>query len=136
MKGGFLTLVLIVMVLPTVVSAAVIGRPANNLGLVAYWPLDEGRGTQAADVSGNKKHGVISGSPPWVAGQRGRAIQFGTSLNQYIDSGTIAALNNATRATTCAYIRKAAAGDQVSFGADNVTAFQGFGLEWSSDGNV
>ena len=46
--------------------------------LVAYYPLDEGSGSVAADASGNGHDGEIIGEPTWVDGQPGfgRALYF------------------------------------------------------------
>lgn len=40
-------------------SAAVTMRPALNLGLVGYWPMDEGTGAIAGDFSGNRNDGTM-----------------------------------------------------------------------------
>lgn len=37
----------------------------NEPGLVGYWPLNEGSGTIAHDLSGNENHGAICGAT-WV----------------------------------------------------------------------
>jgi hypothetical protein len=60
--------------------------------LVAYWPLNEGSGTTAADASGNNHDGTIQGTPTWVDGPPG----YGTALDYngqnpaagYVDCGT------------------------------------------------
>ncbi len=54
----------------------VISRPPNNLGLVGYWPFNEGTSTIAGDFSGNNNTGTFSGSPTWVNGKRGKALSF------------------------------------------------------------
>jgi hypothetical protein len=41
-------------------SAAVLSRAPNNLGLVGYWPLNEGVGTRAGDFSGKGNHGTLT----------------------------------------------------------------------------
>jgi hypothetical protein len=52
--------------------------------LVAYWPLDEGSGTTAVDVTGNGHDGTIGGTARWVTGKNNLALDFdGTST--YID---------------------------------------------------
>jgi len=48
---------------------------AKYEGLVAAWPLDEGAGEVARDISGNKHDGEIKGAK-WVAGQFGKALEF------------------------------------------------------------
>jgi len=45
-------------------------------GLIAYWPFDEGNGKEAIDVTGNGHDGKFAGSPKWVAGKFGTALEF------------------------------------------------------------
>lgn len=41
-------------------------KPQANLE--AYWPMDDGVGTQVTDISGNNRHGTITGvGPVWVS---------------------------------------------------------------------
>lgn len=56
-------------------SAAVISRPPTNLGLVGYWPMDEGVGSKAGDMSGGGNTGTINGAT-WTSGKRGGALGF------------------------------------------------------------
>ncbi len=42
-------------------------KPQNRAGLVGWWRLDEGRGTTAADASGNNNTGTITGAT-WTQG--------------------------------------------------------------------
>lgn len=52
-----------------------IGGGIGTAGLVAEWPLDEGAGTTAADVSGqNQMAGLIHGAT-WAAGASGSAVR-------------------------------------------------------------
>ncbi len=136
MKTIAVVLFLLSFALPCVSAASVIGKPINNLGLVAYWPLDEASGSVAGDASGHGQTGTISGSAPWTLGKRGGAVEFGTSLNQYIDGGAIAALDGATRATMCAYLYRVDGTWPVSVGAGNLTALKQFVVEWATDGNL
>ncbi|MGB2866535.1 MAG: LamG domain-containing protein [Sedimentisphaerales bacterium] len=54
--------------------------------LVMYWPLDEGSGATAVDVSGNGNDGAITGTSNWVAGMNGLALDFdGTSTSIELD---------------------------------------------------
>ena len=69
-------------------SAALIVKPPTNLGLVGYWPMNEGTSTQsttkfAGDHSGNNNTGTLTNMslPPsstsgWAHGKRGRALNF------------------------------------------------------------
>ena len=45
-------------------------------GLVLYHAYDEGKGSDAEDLSGNKHDGVID-NPTWVSGKFGEALEFG-----------------------------------------------------------
>jgi len=44
--------------------------------LVGWWRLDEGTGTTAADSSGGGNNGTFVGSPQWVDGKVGGALEF------------------------------------------------------------
>jgi len=53
--------------------------PAQDMDsdLIGWWKLDEGMGTVVADASGAGHEGVFAeGTPAWVAGQYGGALQF------------------------------------------------------------
>lgn len=48
-------------------------------GLVGYWPMEEGSGTQVGDMSGNGNHGQMQNMDPatdWVDGKYGKALDF------------------------------------------------------------
>ena len=49
---------------------------AAGAGLVGWWKLDETSGAIASDSSGNGHDGTIVGSPQWVGGYFGGALQF------------------------------------------------------------
>lgn len=59
--------------------------PLTN-GLVGYWPLDEGTGNYAYDVSGNNKTGTLVNSPSWVTSCKfsGSCLNFSSSSSQYV----------------------------------------------------
>lgn len=46
--------------------------------IVGYWPLDDGAGDEAVDVSGNEFHGAITDGE-WVEGQFGGGLAFNGS---------------------------------------------------------
>lgn len=56
----------------------------NQSGLVGYWPMDEGTGTTALDMSGNGNGGTLSSpAPTWVSGKvGGGALNFDGSTNK------------------------------------------------------
>lgn len=64
---------------------AAIIKPANNLGLVGYWNVDEGRGTTAFDHSVGAHNGTLTSSPTWTTGKLGQAITFGAA-NNYVST--------------------------------------------------
>jgi len=49
--------------------------------LVGYWQFDEGSGTVAYDSSGYGNDGTLNGTPGWVAGQLGGALDFDGSTD-------------------------------------------------------
>lgn len=49
---------------------------AAEKDIVAYWNFDEGTGQAAKDVTGNKHDGKIVGTPKWVDGKFGKALEF------------------------------------------------------------
>ena len=57
------------------VSGGPIAKPSTK-GLVAYWSFDEGSGTVAKDASGNNNTAKFIGSPKWVEGKSGKAIEL------------------------------------------------------------
>jgi len=69
----------------------VLGLAGSALAdLVMYWPLDEGFGATAVDVSGNGNDGTITGTANWLAGQNGLALDFdGTSTSIEIDNEVV-----------------------------------------------
>jgi len=60
--------------------------------ILGIWLLDEGRGDITADASGNGNDGMLMGSPNWVAGWSGNALEFDGS-STYVDCGNAEALN-------------------------------------------
>ncbi len=56
--------------------------------LVAYYPLDEGGGTNTVDASGNGHDGTINGDPAWITGQYGKALEFTGAPGGHVDLGT------------------------------------------------
>ncbi len=69
-------------------AQAAIIKPANNLGLVGYWNIDEGKGTTAYNhgSAASTANGTLTSSPTWGAGKLGQALTFGAS-NNYVSTG-------------------------------------------------
>ena len=55
--------------------------------LVAHWEFNEGSGSVARDASGNGHDGTIDGTPQWVRGKIGGALEFDGSNYVDIPSG-------------------------------------------------
>jgi Concanavalin A-like lectin/glucanases superfamily len=51
-------------------------KPPNNLGLIGYWPMNEGSGLKAGDFSGFGHIGIFNNSPIWTSGKLGGALSF------------------------------------------------------------
>lgn len=71
-------------------SAGYVGQLQHSInlyvepaGLVGYWPMNENSGPTVHDASGNSNDGVASGSPTWVNGKIGKALQF-NGTNSYV----------------------------------------------------
>lgn len=62
-------------------SSSIAQKVSVTSNLVGYWPLNEGAGTKADDVSGNSNTGSLVNSPAWTSGKLGKALFFngGTS---------------------------------------------------------
>lgn len=61
-----------------------------DTSMVLYLPLDENAGNTAADLSNYKNDAVLKGSPKWVPGKFGSAIEFGTGKYlQVADSNSL-----------------------------------------------
>jgi len=50
--------------------------PISNPNLVGWWKLDEDGGTFVMDSSGYGNHGAVQGSPQWVVGYDGGALEL------------------------------------------------------------
>jgi Concanavalin A-like lectin/glucanases superfamily len=80
--------------------------------LLGAWPLDEGRGQVAADISGaghTGRLGALAGpdadDPDWVAGRLGKALRFDGERNQHVEISAHATLRPA-RLTVDGWIRR------------------------------
>jgi hypothetical protein len=77
---------------------------STSADLVAHWPLDDGSGTVAVDVTGNGNDGTLNGDPQWVAGKIGGGLEF--DGDDFVDCGNQDILNFGTNDwTITAWIR-------------------------------
>ncbi len=82
MKIVFLLYIGALFILPYTAHAAILTKPANNLGLVGYWNFNEGTSTYAGDFSVNNNAGVLTNmaNPPTAVSGWGNG-KFGGGLN-------------------------------------------------------
>jgi len=94
-----------------VVSLMLIGQSFAKIDpetCVGLWLFDEGSGDVANDSSGHKNDGKFTGSPKWVNGKFGKALQLdGSSAS--VDCGNTATLDLPTNSavTMCAWVNSA-----------------------------
>jgi len=93
----------------SMVPVVEIGDP----NLVGWWTLDEGAGATAVDWSGYANHGALAGSPEWVDGFSGGALQF--EAGDYVDCG-VGAAEGVTGDFTLAVWAKLAPGNAGVYG--------------------
>ncbi len=89
---------------PTFTYASGITRAPNNLGLVGYWPMNEGSGTVSSDFSGNKNNGAFGGTPTWVSGKFGKGLNF-FNLVHYVQVPDSNSLDTTSDVTVSAWIK-------------------------------
>ena len=93
---------------------------AQDAGLIGYWKLDdEGTGT-AFDYSGNDRHGTINGSPQFVPGLFGQAMEF-TGDPDYVNIGGYKGLLGGHAFSIAAWIKTSANGEIVGWGNNTAT---------------
>lgn len=104
--------------------------PANSVttfvgtytpGLIGYWKFDEGSGSSAADSSNNGNTGTLTGSPTWVTGHSGSALQFnGSNYAQVSNSSSLQITGDITIA---AWVNRNTAGnyDVIAAKSDGTT---------------
>lgn len=128
MKKFLVALAFFVLVIPSTSSAGIIGKPANNLGLVGYWSLNEGSGTVAGDSSGKRNSGSITNSPTWVDGKLGKALSFDGS-SQYVDLGKPSALDGSGAITMSAWVKVSDVSLTYSGGVDIISNYDATGVD-------
>lgn len=77
-KHCFLVLIMVFMILAILANVH-----AFHPNLIAAWTFDEGNGDTTADATGNGHEGTLFGSPNWVDGVNGRALEIMGSA-QYV----------------------------------------------------
>jgi len=75
--------------------------------LVAYWAMDEGAGTTAADSAGSNV-GSIEGAVSWVDGHAGTAIELDGGLTSYVNCGASPVFDITEAVTLSAWVNASA----------------------------
>ena len=74
--------ILIFVMIAFCLTFTIYGQSAPIQGLVLYLPFNEGSGKIVKDLSGNNNDGALIGSPKWVKGKFGMALQFNKAENK------------------------------------------------------
>lgn len=85
-------------------SHTAINKPGNNLGLIGYWPMNEGSGIRVNDNSPFGNFGTTTNNPTWVNGRMGKALQFNGTSN-YVTAGNIPQMNTLSQITVSAWVK-------------------------------
>ncbi len=146
-----LPLLLFAFSLASEAQASTLARPSNNLGLVGYWAFDEATSSTATDYSGRGNTGSITGTPNWVPGKHGSALDLVTANSNGVNLGTPASLNITSSFTVLAWIKPRSGGgsnfgrifDKTDAGSsgfrflvDNSTVTNGLNLTTNGSGGV
>ncbi|RJR27994.1 hypothetical protein C4561_00620 [candidate division WWE3 bacterium] len=109
-------------------------REVNQLylwapGPVGHWKMDEGTGATAYDSSGNSNTGTLNGTPSWINGKFGNALDLNGSTD-YINVGSGSTIDSVyyTNGTVSAWVKLD------DFGDTNSRAILGAGAgTWYTD---
>lgn len=117
-------------------SGAVVKKQANNLGLVGYWPMNEGEGTVAGDSSGFGNTGTFFNNVSWGLGKLGNSTYFrGGAFFDFISVKDPPSLNlNDNTMTISVWIKGAV--PNASGGIFTKGCCGGYGLEIGSAGGT
>ncbi len=111
-----------------VALGAGIGRAGS---LVGYWSFDEGQGSVVHDLSGTGNDGTINGTPLWIEGYLGGALQL-NGTTDFVDCGNSESLNITDKITVSAWVRTVDAGESAEqLGGQNhyVSKWNSYGIK-------
>jgi hypothetical protein len=102
---------------------------------VGAWPLDDGGGTSVLDTSAFGNDGNLSGSPAWIAGLFGGALEFdGSGARVLVPDAPV--LDLAEALTIAAWLRPSETATQDVIKKARSSTDDGYELGLSSDGKV
>ncbi|MBN2312696.1 MAG: LamG domain-containing protein [Sedimentisphaerales bacterium] len=96
--------------------------------LIAYWPFEEGQGTETADITGNGNDGTLNGNIEWVSGYKGKGVRFDTA-GERIVVGPIDPTEGTNAMTLAAWINWQGQGHSIEH-----QGIIGKRLGWTTDG--
>lgn len=112
-------------------TGAAKAKTANNLGLIGYWSMEDGTGTQATDFSGGGSAGTLTGNAvSWVNGKRGKGLSFGGS-DDYVNMGNVLDFERTDTRSFAFWINVAAAPSAHNIFASKIgdaSAYRGFDI--------
>lgn len=127
------------------IAALLIGAAPAAAAPLGEWPLDEGSGQVAHDVTGNGHHGLLgdtAGSdfsdPAWIAGRFGSALRFLGDQDQYVSLDSPAGLEPPT-VTVDAWVRRLGTPGRWRYVVSNgavACEFASYGLYTGFDGGL
>lgn len=88
--------------IPLIPARTVLVKPANNLGLVGYWSMNEGVGTSVTDFSGNGNNGTTTAT--WTSGKFGKGLSF-DGVDNIVATKDIDALDGASEMSISVWIK-------------------------------
>ena len=116
------------------VSALLLGGGRALASELGHWSLDEGGGATAADSSGRGHSGSLVGSPAWVPGALGAALELDGQSRVLVPDAP--SLQPAQSLSIAAWIRPRALGSQRVLEKARYAAVDGFELSLSSTGKL
>lgn len=99
--------------------------------LVGHWSFDEGAGTVVHDLSGSGNDGTINGTPQWIEGYAGGALEL-NGTTDFVNCGNSASLNITDKLTISAWVRTVDAGESAEqLGGQNhyVSKWDSYGIK-------
>ncbi len=95
----------------TISGSSVTQWPLYTSSLVGYWPLDEGSGMTAHDLSGNGNTGTLVNSPKWLSGSSCRfsgCLNLSSASSQYITASATGLPSGTSAFTLTAWVKQPA----------------------------
>jgi hypothetical protein len=90
-------------------AVALNGNTALSSDLVGWWPLGNGQGNIASDLSGNSNHGTMNGNVYWTTPNYVASFD---GQGSFVDLGSSASLNPTSTITVAAWVKTSYLGQQ------------------------